>query len=159
MCSKTRVDGVLSTTVRRDGANATARIAGAIDRSQFVEHLQVVLLQGIAVAGFNVIDIHELSARTGLPVVVVLRRMPRLPAIRRALLDRVQGGARKWRLIERAGPPERAGVVWIQRAGIDHERAAAALVATTLHGHLPEALRVAHLVAGGVTTGTSRGRA
>lgn len=33
------------------------------------------------------------------------------------------------------------------------------LAATTLHGKLPEPLRVAQLVAGGVTTGVSRGRA
>ena len=33
------------------------------------------------------------------------------------------------------------------------------LATTTLHGNLPEPLRVAHLIAGGVTTGTSRGRA
>jgi uncharacterized protein len=29
----------------------------------------------------------------------------------------------------------------------------------TLHGNLPEPLRLAHLIAGGVTTGESRGRA
>jgi len=33
------------------------------------------------------------------------------------------------------------------------------LAATTLHGNLPEPLRLAHLIAGGITTGKSRGRA
>ncbi|MCC6647897.1 MAG: hypothetical protein IT374_20305 [Polyangiaceae bacterium] len=33
------------------------------------------------------------------------------------------------------------------------------VIATTLHGNVPEALRLAHLIAGGVTTGVSRGRA
>jgi endonuclease V-like protein UPF0215 family len=37
--------------------------------------------------------------------------------------------------------------------------AAALLAATTLHGNVPEPLRLAHLIAGGVTTGESRGRA
>ncbi|AKU94137.1 hypothetical protein AKJ09_00801 [Labilithrix luteola] len=30
---------------------------------------------------------------------------------------------------------------------------------TTLHGNVPEPLRLAHLVAGGITDGSSRGRA
>ena len=34
-----------------------------------------VLLQGIAVAGFNVVDIHELSRLLSVPVVIVMRRM------------------------------------------------------------------------------------
>ena len=33
------------------------------------------------------------------------------------------------------------------------------LAATTLHGNMPEALRLAHLIAGGIVTGASRGRA
>jgi leucyl aminopeptidase len=37
--------------------------------------------------------------------------------------------------------------------------AEALVAATTLHGNLPEALRLAHLIAGGITTGVSRGRA
>jgi endonuclease V-like protein UPF0215 family len=48
---------------------------------------------------------------------------------------------------------------WIQRAGLDMNEARDLVMATTLHGNVPEALRVAHLVAGGITTGRSRGRA
>ena len=44
-------------------------------------------------------------------------------------------------------------------AGLDAAAAAALLRATTLHGNVPEPLRLAHLIAGGVTTGASRGRA
>lgn len=47
----------------------------------------------------------------------------------------------------------------MQRVGLDRDEARALLAATTLHGNLPEPLRLAHLVAGGVTTGASRGRA
>jgi endonuclease V-like protein UPF0215 family len=118
-------------------------------------------LQGIAVAGFNVIDIHALSASIGLPVVVVARRSPRLALIREALTgpkSNVPGGARKWKLIERAGPMEPLGRIFIQRAGISPHDARRLVERTTLHGHVPEPLRLAHLIAGGVTTGRSRGR-
>ena len=155
----TRLDGVLATRVRRDGANATARLAECLTGSRFFPQLQAVLLQGIAFAGFNVVDLAGLNRATGLPVLTVARRAPDLEAIRRALLEKVPGGARKWRLIEAAGPMEPLAGVRVQRAGLDAEAAAGLLDRLRLHGRLPEPLRVAHLIAGGVTTGESRHRA
>jgi len=154
-----RLDGVLSSRVRRDGANATRAVIEMVRGSQFFAHLHAVLLQGIALAGFNVVDIHGLAAALEKPVLVVARRAPDLRAIESALRTRVPGGAAKWRLIERAGPMEPCGPVFVQRAGLSLDEARALLAAHTAYGHIPEPLRVAHLVAGGVTTGKSRGRA
>lgn len=158
VCARTRMDGLVSGWVRRDGRNATERMAELIEESQFRGHVRCVLLQGIAVAGFNVVDVHGLHERLGVPVVVVTRSEPRMARVRKALFERTPGAARKWSLIERAGAMEQAGPVWIQRVGIERADAAAMLRATTLHGHVPEPLRLAHLIAGGVTTGVSRGR-
>ena len=155
----TRLDGVLSTRVRRDGANAAARLAACLEGSRFRPQLHAILLQGIAFAGFNVVDLHALWRRTGLPVLVVARRPPDLEAIRMALLDHVPGGARKWRLIEAAGPMEPVAGVHVQRRGISLADTETLLTRLQLHGKLPEPLRVAHLIAGGVTTGESRHRA
>ena len=69
------------------------------------------------------------------------------------------GAARKWRLIERAGPMEPLRGVFVQRVGLSASEAGELIAGTTLHGNLPEPLRLAHLIAGGVTTGASRGRA
>jgi endonuclease V-like protein UPF0215 family len=159
VCTRTRVDGVVVGKVRRDGVDSTRRISALLRGSPFVEHVQAVLLQGIAVGGFNVVDIHALHAETGLPVLVVARRAPGMAAIEAALLGRVRGGARKWRLIERAGPMEACEGVWVQRAGLTPADAAALLRTTRCHGNLPEALRMAHLIAGGIGSGASRGRA
>jgi len=154
-----RLEGILASRVRRDGANATRALAAMIGGSKFRPQLRLVLLQGIALAGFNVVDIGALHRALGLPVLVVARRQPRLALVRRALLERgVPGGARKWALIERLGPMEPAAGVWVQRAGLSLEQAAAAVTRLAVHGHVPEPLRVAHLVAGGVATGESRGR-
>jgi len=49
--------------------------------------------------------------------------------------------------------------VYVQRAGLSLNQADHLLGATTLHGKIPEPLRVAHLIAGGVIAGISRGRA
>lgn len=156
--SGTRLDGVLSTKVRRDGRNSTDRMIGIVRASQFRDHVRAVLLQGIAVAGFNVVDVHALHEALEVPVLAVARRQPDFRAIERAL-RKIPGGARKWRLIERLGPMDPVRGVFVQRVGIDLPETKALLKATTLHGNLPEALRMAHLIAGGVTTGMSRGRA
>src|SRR5438067_274236 len=153
-----RLDGVVSGRVRRDGANATRVLAALSRGSRFGAHLHAILLQGIALAGFNVVDLAALHTLTRLPVLVVARRRPDLDAIRRALLQRVPGGRRKWTLIERAGPMEPLRGVFVQRAGMERAEAEALLAATTTQGKLPEPLRVAHLVAGGLGSGASRGR-
>jgi endonuclease V-like protein UPF0215 family len=158
VCARTRLDGVLKGRVRHDGWNSAARIAELVQGSAFAGHIRAVLLNGITLAGFNVVDIHGLAAALARPVLVVARRPPHLDKIRRAL-ERLPGGARRWRLIEQAGAMERIGPVLVQRAGLSLDEARAMLTATTTHGNLPEPLRLAHLIAGGLTTGHSRGRA
>jgi len=154
----TRPDGVLSGKVRRDGANATRVIVEIVRRSRFYPQLHAVLLQGIAFAGFNVVDLGALHHALGLPVTVVTRRRPDLAAVRRALLGHVRGGARKWRLIENAGPMEALAGLYVQRAGIDRAAAESLLQRLAVHSAMPEPLRLAHMIAGGVTTGESANR-
>ncbi len=185
VCSGTRLDGVLSGTIRRDGANATRNMVNMVRSSQFGEHVQAIMLQGIAVGGFNVVDVHALSKALRVPVLVVVRKLPDMNAVRRALFadaphsrPRVAGATRKWKLIEAAGALEALGPsrrsqkkqrvsgiatsvpkVWVQRVGLSMEQARKLIAATTLHGNIPEPLRLAHLIAGGIVTGKSRGRA
>jgi endonuclease V-like protein UPF0215 family len=156
--ARTRLDGVVSGCVRRDGRNATGRMVELVRGSQFDRHVRAVLLNGIAVAGFNVVDIHALADALDRPVIVVARRPPRYAKIRLAL-EHLHDGGRRWALIEAAGPMEPVRGIYVQRVGITLAETAALLEATTLHGKLPEPLRVAHLIAGGIVTGTSRGRA
>jgi len=184
VCARTRLDGVVSGHVQRDGADATRRMVQLVRASQFARHLRAVMLQGIAVGGFNVVDVHALSNELGVPVLVLVRRPPDLKAVHRALFSDtpsnrppVRGAARKWALIRRAGPVEPLGIshrasrrlgltgpaaaprLWMQRVGLSLERARSLVADTTLHGNLPEPLRLAHLIAGGIVTGRSRGRA
>ncbi len=153
-----RLEGVLCGRVRRDGANATRNLAQLITISKFASQLQLVLLQGIAFGGFNVIDLHELHGLLSLPVLVVARRQPRLDKIRRALLTRVPGGRRKWALIERLGPMEPVEQVFVQRMGVSLAEAGRVIRQLAIHSRIPEPLRTAHLIAGGIATGQSRGR-
>ena len=145
-----RLEGVLSDKVRRDGINATRTIVRLVSTSHYREHLQAVLLQGIAFAGFNVMDIQAAFDALQLPVIVVSRRQPDMDAVRVALLDHVPGGQRKWRLIQKAGPVEPAAGVYVQRAGISLRDTEMLIERFALNGKLPEPLRTAHLIAGGI---------
>jgi endonuclease V-like protein UPF0215 family len=68
-------------------------------------------------------------------------------ALRRARLSRGPTGLRG------AAPK-----LWVQRAGLTLAEARVLVAATTLHGNIPEPLRLAHIIAGGVATGWSHGR-
>ena len=153
-----RLDGVLYSTVRRDGANSTRNLIRLVRQSKFEPQLQLILLQGIALAGFNVIDVQALHCGTGLPVMAVARRRPRMMLIRDALLNNVPGGKRKWDLIERLGPMERVGDVHVQRIGLTATQAESVIKRLAVHSRIPEPLRTAHLIAGALATGQSRGR-
>jgi len=153
-----RLDGVLSSKVRRDGVNATTVLIRTLRASRFLAQEHLVLLQGIAFAGFNVVDLDALHQALQLPVIAVVRRRPNLPRIKAALLEHVPGGLRKWRLIEKAGPMESATGLFVQRAGMALDDARRVLKRLAVHSSMPEPLRTAHLIAGGVTLGESRHR-
>ena len=159
ICSRTRLDGLVCGKVRRDGVNSTRAMIDLLKGSQFHGHVRAILLQGIAVAGFNVVDACRLHEETQRPVLVIARRKPRFSAMKHTLLTSIPGGAKKWALIEKLGNMELLRGLYVQRVGLNRSEAAQLLSATTLHGNIPEAVRLAHIIAGGVTDGTSRGRA
>jgi hypothetical protein len=72
--SRTRLEGIVTGRVRRDGTDASLVIARLVCGSKYAAHPQLVMLQGIALAGFNVVDVHGLAEATSLPVLVVARR-------------------------------------------------------------------------------------
>jgi endonuclease V-like protein UPF0215 family len=82
-----------------------------------------------------------------------------MAAIRRALLTQVPGGQRKWALIERSGPMEPVAGVFVQRVGISLEDSGVLIKRLAVNSALPEPLRTAHLIAGGIGLGESRHRA
>lgn len=156
--SGSRLEGVLTGKVRRDGANGTKQLARLIADSRFATHLQLIMLQGIAVAGFNVIDIHALHDTLGIPVLVLARKQPNLAKIKNALLKNVPGGKRKWQLIEQAGAMEAVAGVYVQRAGIALTTTQQVIKRFAFNSVIPEPLRTAHLIASALGDGHSRQR-
>ena len=149
-------EGVMHTEITVDGLDATEKIAGMIESSPYYRELRVVILDGITLAGFNVVDLSKLSRRVDLPVMSVAREKPDLEEIRTALKNLPEFELR-WQAMENAGKlfevETRNGEnpVYIQIAGILLEDAEKIMKRTSTLSNIPEALRVAHIIASGLT--------
>ena len=73
--------GIVWGKVCQDGWNSTDKICQLLDNSKFLPQLHLVLLDGIAFGGFNIVDLPKLSQTLNLPCVTVMRRMPNLTKI------------------------------------------------------------------------------
>ena len=150
------LDGVMHTKIKVDGMDATRKIAQMIMVSPHYEQLRVVMLDGITFAGFNVVDIKELNAKTKLPIITVTREKPNLEEIQKALKN-LPKSEERWKAVLNAGEPIEVSVkggkekIYMQAVGITLEDAIKILKLTSTRSNIPEALRVAHLIASGIT--------
>jgi endonuclease V-like protein UPF0215 family len=150
------LDGVMHTKVRVDGFEATRKIASMIKGSPHYKQLRVIMLNGVTIAGFNVVDIKKLNTDTGLPVIAVTRDKPDFDEIHEAL-KKLPKSNERWKAILNAGKLYEVqirggkGRVYMQIAGITEEDARKILQLTSTRSYIPEALRVAHLIASGLS--------
>ncbi len=154
---KDLVEGVLTTRIPADGDGAAERLAAWINGTRFHPVLRALFLNGITIAGLSVIDLPELSRRVGLPVIAVNRKPPTNEDISGALI--AAGFPERIPLLARAGPPHAFGQVHFSAAGVEPGEARKLLEAEAGRSHLPEGLRLAHIIAQGIVLGESRGRA
>jgi endonuclease V-like protein UPF0215 family len=151
-------DGLLTTKVRKDGWNATDKILSMLVESKFLPQLHYVILDGIALGGFNIVDIDRLHRETGLKVMVSVRKMPKLKAVKDAL-NHLTRPEKRWQLILSAGEIYAINNLHCQLKGMEVSEAKRLLNLTCTQSNVPEPLRAAHLIAGGLITGQSGRRA
>jgi len=156
------LEGVLRFDVAVDGTDATEGIAKALLHSRFEEQIRAVMIDGVCLAGFNVIDIEELSGKLGLPVVTVTRDRPDMGSIESALSKHFEDWKDRYRTISEIPLLEMEtdnNPIFVSYAGIAEKEVAALVKATTVKGAIPEPIRMAHIIASGVTRGESKGKA
>ena len=151
------VDGVLSAKAKVDGNNATKNIINMINKCKFKPQLQCIFLNGIAVGGFNIINVIELNKKTKLPVIVVIRTNPDIQKIKNTLLKISK--KEKIKLIEKAGKVIQINKIFVQLAGINLKNAREILDVVCTRSSIPEPLRLAHIIAAGIAVGESKGKA
>ena len=158
VCSNTRFEGMLWGEVTKDGTEATDILIKMVKQSKFYSQINVVLTDGIAVGGFNIIDLPRLSNELSLPCIAVMRKKPDLEAIFNALTNFSDYELRK-QLINNAGPIYAHHHLFFQVQGCSTDAAARVLSQLTDTGNVPEALRLAHLIGSAIMTGQSSNRA
>jgi endonuclease V-like protein UPF0215 family len=150
------LDGVMRTEVAVDGMDATEKIAEMVKTSPHYAQIRVIMLNGITFAGFNVVDLRRLLELTELPVIAVTREKPDFDDIRKAL-NNLSQSEKRWSIIENAKNLIRVRTrrgeepVYMQIAGISREDAEKIVKETSTRSNVPEPLRVAHIVASGLT--------
>ena len=156
------LDGMLSVRITRDGLDSTEKIARSILKSRHYDQLSVIMLDGITFGGFNIVDIHKLYKLTNLPVIAIQRKPPDMKEFLGAIKKVFKDWKKRIAIVERTGRViefnKNGKQLYYQFAGIDRERVEKILDISTVHGNMPEPIRAAHLIAGGLS-GESRGRA
>ena len=160
------VEAILKGEIHVDEMDGTAVLKRMLLGSRYLDQLRGILLDGISLGGFNVIDIFHLSRATGLPVVSVTRDEPDMKSIFSALLAHFEDGEERVRIVDQGElvkfnllSDRRDMTLWGKFAGTDYQGALDILNLTTVRGAMPEPLRLAHLIGTAMVKGESRGRA
>ena len=157
----TWLDGVLRTYIKGDGTDSTAKIIKMVNDSRHKDQIGVIMLDGITFGGFNVVNIKEIFDKTGIPLIVIMRKFPNFEKIKKALM-RFEDCKERWELIKEAGTVykiENKEPLYIQICGINLEDASEIVDIATTRSAIPEPIRAAHLIGAGVVTGESKGSA
>lgn len=156
------LEGVLRFDVAVDGDDSTSEIEKALSNSRFKEQIKALMIDGVSLAGFNVIDIKELSSWLELPVITVTRDKPDMDAIEAALSEYFDDWHERLEKISDLPSIEMKtenNPIFVSYAGISEGEALKLIKATTIRGAIPEPIRMAHIIAGGFVRGESKGKA
>jgi endonuclease V-like protein UPF0215 family len=148
--SPDRIEGIQRSTVTVDGTDATERALALIRAAPQYEGIKVVLVDGVVVGGFNVLDLRRLAHELRRPVVAVTRRPPDDAKIAAAVRKYFPRDARRRLALLRRNRlfrvPTGATPLLAAAVGLGRPAALEVLRRCTVRGHWPEPLRIAHLV-------------
>ena len=136
-----------------DGLDATERLSANIRDWAF----DALLLSGISFVGFNLIDPMKVFEAFGKPIIIISRTKPNNKTVKRALRAHFEDWETRWAIFEKLGPVHKTVTlfgkrpVYLEAVYADVEWAAELICALAFWGRLPEPLRVARLVARGLS--------
>jgi endonuclease V-like protein UPF0215 family len=150
------LDGLVSFSVKKDGNDVTDEIIKAVKSSRHHDQISYIMMKGISFAGLNIADIKKISESMKIPVIVVQRKAPDINEFKKAL--KKFNDSSRTSAVDSAGPFYSHKNAWFQCAGCDISEAHDILDLTCMRANIPEPLRVAHIIASGIS-GDSHGRA
>ncbi|MHA1796880.1 MAG: endonuclease dU [Candidatus Helarchaeota archaeon] len=146
------LEGVIQDDISVDGSDATKKIITLVKQSKFYEALKVIMLYGITVAGFNVIDPKKLFEELKLPIITIIEKMPDLDSIREAL-SYLEDGEEKWKIIKNNSNfiefsfHNYAHPIYFTVVGMSEDDTRQIIKFSIKTGRIPEPIRVAHIIA------------
>ncbi|MBS3057735.1 MAG: DUF99 family protein [Candidatus Diapherotrites archaeon] len=149
-----RIEGILSQKISVDALDSTEKIIEMLSDGKFLQQVSFILLQGINFAGFNIADVKRLNSVLKKPIIIVFRKFPDMDEIRNAL-RKFPDREKRLALIRNAGKIRKINSIHFQFIGTDEPTAREVIKKTLMHSFLPEPIRIAHLVASGMTLGQS----
>jgi len=155
------LEGVMKTEVVVDGTDSTEKIVEMVSKSRYREQIKAILIDGIALAGFNLIDIEEAHAELGIPVLTLTRDRPDLEKMKSALMKHFDDWKQRYALIARHELREittEHKPLYASGLGLEWAEFEEIVRLSTVRGVVPEPLRMAHLIASAMTRGESYGR-
>lgn len=153
---------VLSSRVAIDGDRGTSVCKEMIQNTKHRQQLRVVMLDGITLGGFNVVDIERLYELTNIPVITITRIKPDFDKIKIALQKNFNDWKKRWVVLKKGDlytVKTRHNPIYVKCMGIDIGEAKEIINLSTIRGVIPEPIRVAHIIASGITKGESYGKA
>lgn len=155
------IEGVIRRDITVDGFDVTDTVLDMVTESRHRDQIQVVILDGITFAGFNIVDIHEIAETADVGVIAVSRNQPDLDRIRNGL-EHVDRPKKRLEIIKNTGDAREHhsdnGVIYFQHSGISEEQTHEVLEVSRRRGLIPEPVRVSHMIAGALKNGESKGR-
>ena len=151
---KRLVEGVISSYIKVDGMDSTEKIIEMIDSSKFGPQSKVVMINGIALGGFNVVDIEKLSKY--FPIIIVSRKKPNYKKIEDAL-KHFKDRKERFEIIKKAGKPKKCNEIYFQ-SSMDEKEACKYINEYSYYSNVPEPIRLAHIIGAGIILGENRQR-
>jgi len=136
-----------------DGLDATDKLIAMLRRWYF----DAVMLAGVSFAGFNLVDPTTVFEELGKPVIVISRTKPNNIAVKNALRQHFEDWRVRWGVFEKLGPVwEVVSIpteppVYVEVIGAELDWASKLIRATSMCCRVPEPIRVARLIARGLT--------
>jgi len=176
------IDGFIVRHAKVDGDDATDMLVSMVKGTRFGLTLNAVMVDGITIGGFNVVDLKAFHERTGVPILTVTRDRPEEKDIKDALAKHFKDWERRWALMSaystvpikvgkgratardgkgkgRGKGEGVGGTIYANFVGMSLDEAKGLIRRFIVRGNLPEPVRIAHLMATAIVKGESGGKA
>ena len=156
------IEGICCSEITIDGTDANSVLEKMINESKYKDQIRLIMFDGIALGGFNIIDLEKLYNSVNIPISSITRTEPDLALIKNTLKKHFKDWETRWQVIdnldlERIETNYRP--IYVKSIGLSNAEVRRLINLTTVRGVLPEPIRVAHLIASAIIKGESYGRA